>query len=186
MFPGAKYLRIIRDGRDVACSSFNERKTWGPDLWNPEGTIRNTRLNALRRWIDWIRRFERWREEFDLDVCEIRYEDLVSETDDTLRKVLDFFGESWSDEALNYKDHSHSLPDWEAGSRDVARKKRVNSSSLARWEQEFSALERLIAGGIADTLLHQYGYRSYQFYQALKCVNRLRKLNLLHLRKQLS
>lgn len=158
LFPDAKFVHIVRDGRDVACSSYKERKTWGPELWNPEGMIANTRLNALRRWVDWLHRFEDWEREYDFNVLQIFYEDLVRSPREVLGQVLDFFEEPWSDNVLNYKQHKHDLPSWEAGSRDVVRRENVSDSSQGRWRNEFSQLECLIASGFADPTLIKYGY----------------------------
>ncbi len=158
MFPDALWLHILRDGRDVACSSYNERRTWGKVIWDPEGDAPNTRLNALRRWVQWEHRFEGWREEFGLDVYDFRYEDLVTNPQATITGVLEFIGEAWDDAILDYKNKPHNLPEWEAGSRDVAKRKKVSTSSTKRWQREFTTTELQIASTFAEPLLGKYGY----------------------------
>lgn len=157
LFPDARYLHVVRDGRDVACSSFVERRSWGPDLVNGGERIANTRLHALERWHRWVDQFERWREDYRLPVHTVRYEDLVHAPRGELQRILDFFGEPWSDEVLRYAGHPHDLPEWEAGSRDVARRPGIDATSVGRWRAEFTAEEKSEALFAAATLA-RFGY----------------------------
>ena len=161
LFPQSKYIHIIRDGRDVACSSFRERATWGRNMWNgQERIIPNTRLNALQRWCRWISQFEKWKQLYNLDICQIYYEDLVRTPCPTLKKVLQFIQEPWSDKVLNYSDQKHDIPDWEAGSRDVSQKPQISLESIGQWKSKFTYTERLIAANFADQMLLQLGYEA--------------------------
>jgi hypothetical protein len=158
LFPQSKYIHIIRDGRDVACSSFKERENWGKDLSNRGERVSNTLLNALQRWCAWIRQFEKWQEEYELDTCQIRYEDLVRDPRAVLGKVLDFIEEPWSDEVLEYGEQKHDFPAWESGSRDVFQKRKISDGGVGRWKNKFTDTERLIAASFADYMLVRYGY----------------------------
>ncbi|HDZ61673.1 MAG TPA: sulfotransferase [Nitrospirae bacterium] len=158
LFPESKFIHIVRDGRDVACSSFRERATWGASLENRGQMMINTRLNALQRWCRWISDFEKWQFQYSLDVCRISYEDMVEEPGSVMQKVLSFIGMPWSDDVLKYKNHKHDMPDWEAGSRDVSQKPEVTAKSVERWMNEFTSLERLIASSFADHMLLRLGY----------------------------
>jgi glycosyltransferase involved in cell wall biosynthesis len=158
LFPQAKFIHIVRDGRDVACSSFKERATWGPDLVNGNEKISNTRLNALQRWCCWILEFEKWKKQHVLDVIEIKYENLVSAPETVLKQVLDFIGEPWTDEVLRYSQCQHDMPSWEAGSRDVNNNPHVTVNKTGRWKNEFSKIEYSIASSLADHVLKAHGY----------------------------
>lgn len=160
LFPQSKYIHIIRDGRDVACSSFKERVTWGKQLQNREEKVTNTRLNALQRWCRWVAQFEKWKQEYELDICQISYEDLVRNPRPTLEKILQFIEESWSEDVLNYGKQKHDIPDWEAGSRDVSQKPKISDEGIGRWKTEFSDTERLIAASFADSMLTKFGYEA--------------------------
>ncbi len=161
LFPNSKYIHIIRDGRDVACSSYKEKDVWGKNLnfGNNQRKIRNTGLNALRRWCCWITQFEKWQQEYKLDVCQIRYEDLVKEPRYILEKVLDFIDEPWSEDVLNYGQKKHDIPTWEAGSRDVSQKSQITNKGVGQWENKFTNTDKLIAASFADYLLVKYGYQ---------------------------
>lgn len=158
LFPRCKYIHIVRDGRDVACSSYNERVTWGPELINGEERLPNTRLNALQRWCQWVSQFEKWQRQFNMDVCRIRYEDLLRNPRSVIEDVLDFIEEPWVEDVLNFKDFRHDMPAWEAGSRDVLRSSGFSKTSVDRWKKEFSDTERSIAASFADHTLLRLGY----------------------------
>jgi protein-tyrosine sulfotransferase len=160
LFPRCKFIHIVRDGRDVACSSFAESVTWGGELYFGEKPIPNTRLNALLRWCSWLSQFQRWAKELNLEVCQIQYESLIAEPRPTLEKILRFIEEPWSDLVFAYQDHDHDLPDWEAGSRDVSQKLGISQESIGRWKREFTAVERSMAASMADHLLLKLGYES--------------------------
>jgi hypothetical protein len=159
VFPQGKYIHIIRDGRDVACSSFKEReKNWGKNLMNRDEAIANTRLNALQRWCAWIGQFEKWQQEYQLDTCQIRYEDLVRDPRTVLARILEFLEEPWSEEVLRYGEQKHDFPSWEAGSRDVFSKQKISDEGVGKWKTKFTHTERLVATAFADSMLLRYGY----------------------------
>ena len=161
LFPNSKYIHIVRDGRDVACSSYKEKETWGKNLnlSNSRGKIINTRLNALKRWCLWIKQFEKWQQEYELNVCQIRYEDLVKEPRMVLEKVLSFIDEPWSDDVLSYGKKKHDIPDWEAGSRDVSQTSQITEKGVGQWQSKFTNTDKLIAASFADSLLIKYEYQ---------------------------
>ncbi|MDJ0844340.1 sulfotransferase family protein [Crocosphaera sp.] len=160
LFPNSKYIHIVRDGRDVACSSHKEKKTWGKNLnlSNQQEKVRNSRLNALQRWCLWITQFEKWQQEYELNVCQIRYEDLVKEPRYILEKILSFINETWSDDVLNYGQKKHDIPSWEAGSRDVSQQSQITDKGVGQWKNKFTNTDKLITASFADHLLIKYGY----------------------------
>lgn len=92
LFPEACFLVMVRDGRDVALSL--SETPWAPDniytnayRWKHECRIRERLCNSLGK---------------DLALT-IHYEDLVTETEKTLRKVTDFLGLDFEESML--EDH---------------------------------------------------------------------------------
>jgi hypothetical protein len=158
LFPKSKYIHIVRDGRDVACSSFAERKTWGSYLINRDDHIPNTRINAMKRWLDWVNQFEKWCGTYELDVLQIHYERLVTRTVNTLQLVLDFIDEPWSDDIYHFKDQCHDSPHWEAGSRDVNERPYIIKSSIGRWKWEFTLQDREFSAKTIESYLLKFGY----------------------------
>src|SRR5215210_61149 len=89
LLPEAHFIHIIRDGRDVALST--------RDLWFGPDSIEE----AAQRWCKTIEEARRQSRELP-HYLEIRYEDLVSNTESTLRKIGVFVDLSWDPSMLAY------------------------------------------------------------------------------------
>ncbi len=84
-WPDAKIVHIIRDPRDVF-ASLVEAKKWD----SPE--------EFADRWVSTIGRGLRLKSEINPSTSSylaIRYEDLIAAPEETMRRVIDFIGESW-------------------------------------------------------------------------------------------
>lgn len=77
LLPEARFIHVIRDGRDVALSNI--------PLWFGPNSIEE----AAHWWQNWIREAREQSQGLDA-YLEIRYEDLVLDTVPTLKKVCDF------------------------------------------------------------------------------------------------
>jgi hypothetical protein len=87
--PEARFIHIIRDGRDVALSRLGRRRD------DPEAV----REAAVK----WRRRIERARHRADrVPYLEIRFEGLIADTQATLREVCAFADLPWRAEILDY------------------------------------------------------------------------------------
>ena len=80
LYPRAKYLLILRDGRDVAASNLSQ--AWGPS------TVRE----AARRWKKLILEAQKSIRSKELDYAELRYEDLVESSHRVLTRAFEFLG----------------------------------------------------------------------------------------------
>jgi protein-tyrosine sulfotransferase len=158
IFPNAKYIHIIRDGRDVACSSFNSKHNWGTHINCNEKIIKNTIINCLKRWNLWVTQFQKWIEEYNLNVHELKYEDMIVAPQKNIEAILEFINEPWSDNVLNYQNCTHDLPTHEMGTQDVISKKHFSCESIGRWKQQFSYLDKLRYVIIAGKTLKKYNY----------------------------
>ncbi|PQP35618.1 hypothetical protein C6A37_01585 [Desulfobacteraceae bacterium SEEP-SAG9] len=76
LFPEARFIHIIRDVRDY-CLSIN--KAWGKNM-----------IRAAQRWRDDLRRIKSDSRQFKYDYFEVKYEDLISQPADTLRRICGF------------------------------------------------------------------------------------------------
>jgi hypothetical protein len=92
MFPEAKFVHIIRDGRDVA-TSYLEREEWGP-------------VNLGEAALYWRSRVTRGRKAGDdlgpLRYREVRYEDMVDDPEGTTRALCEFLGLDFDPVMLEY------------------------------------------------------------------------------------
>jgi hypothetical protein len=104
LFPSARVIHIIRDGRDVACSNLN--LPWGP----------TTVTEAAARWRSLLTLGRRGVDPRVLRYLEIRYENLIQDPVNTLAKILAFLGLEGNPERLlsGYTIHSTRTGVWQA------------------------------------------------------------------------
>jgi hypothetical protein len=94
-FPGARFVHIIRDGREVAAS-------WREAWWGPEDV-----LVTAHEWRRKIRRSRSTARRLpDGSVLEVRYASLVAQPQKELARIIDFLGESMHADLLDYTGRS--------------------------------------------------------------------------------
>ena len=97
LFPACQIVHVIRDGRDVVAS---HRDRWG--YWSA--------VKAVEKWPRYIRTARRVGDRLPDDrYTEVRYEDLVLNTDGTLHELLEFLGEPWDDAVLHHDRVPHDV-----------------------------------------------------------------------------
>ena len=100
MWSQAKFIHIIRDGRDVSRSCIN--MGWAGNVWT--GVERW--IEAENLWEDLSKSLSRKQK------IEITYESLISQPTQTLEAICDFIGVPFEAEMLNYHENtSYSPPD---------------------------------------------------------------------------
>ena len=91
--PEARFCHVIRDGRDVALSVLDR-------------TVRDlTAGDVAKRWQKKVRKAQEDSPQLE-HYMEIRYEDLILDTEPVLRSVCEFFELQWHDELLTYHERS--------------------------------------------------------------------------------
>ena len=103
LFPNARYILIVRDGRDVALSW---RRKWGKD-----------ELLAADKWRRRLARArELTRDLGDDRLLVVSFEKLLDDLEGTCRKMCDFLGLELSPEMLRFHEHVHKQidgkPNW--------------------------------------------------------------------------
>jgi hypothetical protein len=91
LFPDARFIHLIRDGRDVSASIVE--RPWGPP--NPSSAAFWWR-RKVAQGRDFGRRLGPGR------YLEVHYEDLVERTEETLRRICRFIGEEYDPLILGY------------------------------------------------------------------------------------
>ncbi len=160
--PEARFVHLIRDGRDAALS----------------------RARASAKSVRPQRAAARWRERIEQTraqaahvphYTEVRYEDLVTDPEATLREILEFIDLDWDPAVLAYHERAaerlseidRDLPAMgDKGHRPAS--KRVGShemttrppdrTRLARWREEMSPAELAEFEAVAGDLLAELGY----------------------------
>ncbi|MEM8946037.1 MAG: sulfotransferase [Planctomycetota bacterium] len=100
VWPEAKYVHLLRDGRDVArsCSAMG----WAGNMYH-----------AVDRWIDAEHTWEQLKPTIPEERrIEVRYEDLIADTEETLARICDFLGTQFDPQIYDYaKTSTYDLPD---------------------------------------------------------------------------
>jgi hypothetical protein len=162
VLPEARFIHLVRDGRDVALSVLP--MNWGP------GSI----TEAAELWVErvTIAREQGARVEHYM---EVKYEDLVTDTEPVLRRVSDLLELPWDPAMLDYheraeerlKEKARDLPrkssrgDQPAAARMASHamaKEPPNPNRIGRWRTEMSAEDRALYESVAGDLLVELGY----------------------------
>jgi len=137
----ARFLHIVRDGRDVVTS----RHPNAPNQY----------FVPPERWIEDVSHGHRV--ESHPRVMTIRYEDLVADHVSVMEEVCTFVGESFEEKAFRaYPDTSQ----FQESSAWFGTAREVNASSVGRWKKDEhrAAVEDLVSRSEAVGLLTHYGY----------------------------
>jgi hypothetical protein len=153
MFPDARYIHIIRDGRAVANSLFRVDWWKTADLWwlgrKPQEWYRDTKEDPIvlcgRHWKHNVQEIRRFRKRFGGRYLEIRYEDLIREVRPILAKIVRFCGLSETEDYFRLL--PRSLPD-----------------QNSKWVRELTKQQKQELNKILQPFLGQLGYSRQVFY----------------------
>jgi len=147
IFPASLFIHLHRDGRDVT-KSFQERRWFGPWLHD----------NA-REWCEMMECDERWERSQVRDrILQVRYADLVLETERTVRDICAFLSEQFEPQMLSWQRNLDTLiPSRE---RPIHQKlmQMPEPSNVSRWKREMSVREILVCEAFMATHLRRLGY----------------------------
>jgi Sulfotransferase family/Uncharacterised nucleotidyltransferase len=147
LFPEARIVHLIRDGRDVAMSY--------SDAFDV------STVNAIRLWRARVRDARAAGQALgDARYLEIRYEDLVADPGSTLRTVCGFIGLPFSDRMLRHWDRAEQLL---AAMPDRHRHGNIKlrpTVGLRDWRSQMPPHVARACGLLAGDLLDELGYES--------------------------
>ena len=139
-FPRARFVHMIRDGRDVTCSL--RRQPW---MKLGDRNPADVTARCARYWVERVS--ARHALASDPRYTEVRYEGLVRDPATTLRLLLDALGLDWSERLLL----ANTPPDDPSGGPAF-------TTSVDRWRRELTDAEIAIVEDIAGALLAELGY----------------------------
>lgn len=103
LFPSARFILALRHPCDVCLSCFMQ-----PFELNP-GMVHFTRLDDTVKFYEEVMTlWQIQREALNLDVHQVRYEDLVTELEPVARDLLEFLGVPWDDRVLDPAAHARA------------------------------------------------------------------------------
>ncbi|MCS3702309.1 sulfotransferase family protein [Salinibacter ruber] len=139
VFPKAKYVHMVRDGRDVVSSYLRSE-------------IYSNSEEAADRWkksIEMAKKFEKKRENRFLKV---RYEELVRFPNKEVRRICDFLDVEFKKDMLKFKDNIEKLGDTHLP-HHRGLKRPINTDSIGKWKERLTDDQKdIIRGRIKETL----------------------------------
>ncbi len=158
----ARFIHLIRDGRDVALSRAGRAMQNAAPM--PKVARRwKRRILEARRQGDELRGY-----------LEVRYEDLILDTEPTLRRVAEFIELPWDDRMLAYHERASERlaefgdlpsvggkpqrPGEERLAAHAKTREPPDPSRLSRWKTEMSPEDRAAFERAAGDLLSELGY----------------------------
>jgi hypothetical protein len=146
-FPEARFVHLVRDGRDVALAYLDA--DFGPD-------------SAAEMALHWRLRVERGRragrrlgpERY----LEIRYEDLVDDTEPVLRRLCDFIGLDFDRSMLRYQDRVDQLVRFDPEPWNHANLSKPPTPGLRDWREQMGSHDIARFAVLAGATLERFGY----------------------------
>lgn len=158
-FPNTKFIHIIRDGRDVACS-FRELKSirtnskYAPKLPTEIDEIAlrwHSNISVIERFLNTLKPGNK---------IALRYEDLLTNPSDELRKLCDFLKIGFSNSMLNYVEenlkHEYEPKEFIAWKHKL--NQAIDVSNIGKHKSVLTSLEKQKFNSIASKWLVHYGY----------------------------
>jgi hypothetical protein len=163
--PEARFIHVIRDGRDVALSRW--KRTLGDKDPAPAGQVAETWQRRIRRAQRHGRKVSHY--------LELRYEDLVTDTEPNLRRIADFLELPWNPVMLTYYEHAAermaemardlpaidgkpTRPGEERMQAHAMTQKPPDPSAMYRWKEKMSPQDVAAFDAAAGELLSDLGY----------------------------
>ena len=162
VIPEARFIHLLRDGRDVALSRAGRALRHAAPM-----------PKVARRW---KRRILEAREQGGrlAHYLEIRYEDLILDTEPTLRRVAEFVELPWDERMLSYHERAGDRlaefgdlpsvggkpqrPGQERLAAHAKTREPPDPARLSRWKTEMSRRDRAAFERVAGDLLGELGY----------------------------
>lgn len=155
-FPNARFIHMIRDGRDVVCSRLKHLKLIGDEVQVEQP--RKSFGYAVDRWEWAILTGKRLRS--DPRYTELRYEDLLRDPENTLRRIFEFAGEDYDPCVLEFHRQKSSSRDVRKFPNNPRAVEPMSTDSIGRWQTELTREQRIEFRDRVGPLLVEFGYAS--------------------------
>jgi len=151
VFEECLIIHIVRNGYDVVLS------------WKDRGMYRQALKSAWTEWETSVRQARAFGDKHPDRFHELRYEDLVTDPEDTIRGVLSFLGEPWNPIVLDYDKANHDVADQYWSYTDSRREgtdesSKIYASRIGRGKRDLDPLLRNTLQMRSKGLLRDLGY----------------------------
>jgi hypothetical protein len=159
IWPDAKYILVVRDGRDVACSYLNMEKLLTNSPYKPK--LSTDIKTIAKEWLANNQNILNFSESLhENQFMAIRYEDFVTESELYLTKVCNFLGLNFESNMLDYfiknakqQDEPTSTLDWK---KKTLEKPDENNIGKYKIELQKESVEEF--NTIAKEILQKFNY----------------------------
>ena len=134
LFPNCHVIHCIRNPLDTCLSNFITNFEAGNEF-----KFDLAHLGAYHR--DYRRLMEHWKKVLSVPVLDVRYEDVVLDTEGQVRRILEFLDLPWDDRCLRYYENVRRV---RTASEDQVRRP-IYTSAIGRWKHYEGQLGELIA-----------------------------------------
>lgn len=159
IWPDAKYILVVRDGRDVACSYLNietlvTNSPYKPKLSTDIITIAKEWSTNNQNIIDFSKSIP------ESQFMTVRYEDFVTESEFFLTKVCGFLGIHFEPEMLNYFIKNAKEQDEPLSSLDWKKKtlEKPDKENIGKYKTELDKQKIDEFNSEAKTILQKFNY----------------------------
>lgn len=135
-YSNAKFIHIVRDPRDYALSV---NKAWKKNI-----------ERAIFKWVHGIKKLQRCKETHPNKILEIKYEDLIENPKEILKKCTEFLGLEYEEEMQNLKKPAEKLGD--------ARTKLVDKKNKQKYLDKMSPNKIRLIENYTIEYLKKYNY----------------------------
>ena len=143
IFPGGRFVHLVRDGRDVALSLL--QMPWWP----------NTLAEAAQVWSHWTQAARRAGRALGPErYLEVHYEDLVDEPERELRRICDLTGLLYEPQMLSYPDRAsgNGVPAYHRNAQGAPVK------GLRDWTRDMTKEDVALFEALAGAQIRAMGY----------------------------
>lgn len=160
IWPDAKFIHLIRDGRDVACSYIDMSKLKTDSPYKPKLPVEIEKI--AHEWIKNNSAISQLNSENPENYFLIRYEDIISQTEKKLKEVCNFLGINFEFNMLNYYDQKDTckieppkMLDWKKKTLE-----KPDPQKISRFQTDLTEEQIKLFNRIAEKELKFYGYTS--------------------------
>jgi hypothetical protein len=150
VFPDARFVHMVRDGRDVALSMRAGSESWAPEFARGGQTL----ADFGRRWRDKVTAIAAALREVPNPSIEVRFEELGAEPRPTFRRMLEHSGIPADDAVL---EEIFAATDFDVAHKGQATAFR-RGGRHGGWAAQFTRKEAKAFDDVAGDLLRELGY----------------------------
>ncbi|HEY7631084.1 MAG TPA: sulfotransferase [Thermoleophilaceae bacterium] len=151
MFPEARFIHVLRDGRDVAVSLDVASKSWAPEVGRASLALRG------EHWAVGVEAARASGRALGERYLEVRYEDLRADFDSSARRLFDFAGVPYDDALLAQIRSQTQLDGYGAATRASSFR---GKGQAGGWRERFSLRDARAFARATGDLLVELGYAS--------------------------